>query len=398
MQKSYWVISVFLLSVLYSCQTKINSLKEVLYSNNTKIERVVDSLEKYSLQIIYTKIVTQNNGEKSFIETHFQTDSLQYFYPASTVKLPVAILAIQKINKLQQSGIDISIHTPFQILDKDSKEIIVNSDTTHAKNKLTIAHLIKKIFLVSDNNAYNYLFDFLGRDYIYHQLKSRGYNHTQIKHKFKFGADNLNTPFFEFYNKNELVYKQPSIASKINYNISNIKGLVTGEGFLNTEDKIVNEPFNFSEKNYMSLTDLNAILKAIIFPEEIEKKQQFNLTKKDYKFLKYWMGRTTFESDIEAYKTSEYFDSYNKFFLFGDSKKEISKSIRSFNKVGNAYGTLTETAYIQDKENNVEFMLSATILVNKNQIYNDGVYEYDSVGIPFLAELARQLYNTNKKK
>ena len=28
---------------------------------------------------------------------------------------------------------------------------------------------------------------------------------------------------------------------------------------------------------------------------------------------------------------------------------------------------------------------------NKNQIYNDGVYEYDTVGIPFLAALGRKL-------
>jgi hypothetical protein len=45
-----------------------------------------------------------------------------------------------------------------------------------------------------------------------------------------------------------------------------------------------------------------------------------------------------------------------------------------------------------DFKNKVEFMLSATIHVNENQIYNDNVYEYNSIGIPFLAELGRQLY------
>ena len=63
-----------------------------------------------------------------------------------------------------------------------------------------------------------------------------------------------------------------------------------------------------------------------------------------------------------------------------------------YNKVGYAFGTLTETAFIEDSKNNIRFFLSATILVNKNEIFNDDIYEYDTVGIPFLAELGRAFY------
>ncbi len=58
-----------------------------------------------------------------------------------------------------------------------------------------------------------------------------------------------------------------------------------------------------------------------------------------------------------------------------------------FNKIGMAYGYLTDNAYVVDYENNVEFMLTAVIHVNDNQIYNDGEYEYEVVGLPFLARL-----------
>jgi hypothetical protein len=37
-------------------------------------------------------------------------------------------------------------------------------------------------------------------------------------------------------------------------------------------------------------------------------------------------------------------------------------------------------------------MVTATILVNSNGIFNDNNYEYDEVGIPFLAQLGRELY------
>jgi hypothetical protein len=54
---------------------------------------------------------------------------------------------------------------------------------------------------------------------------------------------------------------------------------------------------------------------------------------------------------------------------------------------------ITDCSYIVDFENGIEFILAATIHVNSNGIYNDGKYEYDEIGIPFLAELGRVIYN-----
>ena len=34
----------------------------------------------------------------------------------------------------------------------------------------------------------------------------------------------------------------------------------------------------------------------------------------------------------------------------------------------------------------------ATISVNENMIYNDDIYEYDEIGIPFLAALGRSVH------
>ena len=72
-------------------------------------------------------------------------------------------------------------------------------------------------------------------------------------------------------------------------------------------------------------------------------------------------------------------------------------AIRISNKVGMAYGTLTDVAYVRDKINNIEFMLTATILVNDNHIFNDDIYEYESKGIPFLSALGRQVLKYERK-
>jgi hypothetical protein len=62
-----------------------------------------------------------------------------------------------------------------------------------------------------------------------------------------------------------------------------------------------------------------------------------------------------------------------------------------YNIVGQAYGFLTESAYILDKKDQKAWVLSATIYVNQDGILNDGVYEYAKIGFPFLKELSQSL-------
>ena len=85
--------------------------------------------------------------------------------------------------------------------------------------------------------------------------------------------------------------------------------------------------------------------------------------------------------------------------MYGDSKKTIiDTDIKITNIVGQSYGFMIDCAYIQNKKENVEFMLSAVIYTNENQIMNDGKYEYNTIALPFLAELGRQVYGFELKK
>jgi len=62
------------------------------------------------------------------------------------------------------------------------------------------------------------------------------------------------------------------------------------------------------------------------------------------------------------------------------------------NKVGYAYGTLTDVALIIDTKNKIHYLLGASLLVNKNEIFNDNFYEYDDIGLPFLAKASRAIH------
>ena len=382
--------------VFFQCDKPVTVLDKSLKNPNPQIQNVLGDKNKHEVQILLSEIKRKHAGEVLFKESTYQLDEERYFYPASTAKLPIAILALQKLNSLKAKGIPISGDTPFYIRNKDG-ETIVDSDSTQKKGVVTVNHLIKKIFLVSDNDAYNYLFDFLGTDYINRELIKKGLNKTQINHKFLFGADNQNTWEYTFFGDNKkIIYYQPSIKAEFELPPQKLKGVLKGIGYVELEN-IIYEPMNFEKKNRISIRNLEGILKRIIFPEAFQKKQRFNLTTEDYNFLKYWMSRTTLESNYPDYNSENYWDSYGKFFIYGDKKNVMTPEIRIYNKVGYAYGTITDVAYIKDKKNEIEFFLTATILVNENKIFNDDIYESDQIGIPFLAALGRAVLEELKK-
>lgn len=371
----------------------MNPLEKIMMGDSPKIKAISDHLPEHEVQILYTRIERDENDNPSFQEFSFQLNENQYFYPASTAKMPVAILALQRINELRAEGININENSNFIISEPETNEVIINADSTAENGLASISHMIKKIFLVSDNDAYNYLFDFLGRDYINEQLRIRGMQPAHLNHKFLYGANNKHTWDFKFYDENEgLVYEQKSISSKVDKHNFPLIGMKKGIGFTDDKGNLFEEPFDFSEKNYFSLKSLNKILKGVIFPESLAKSEQFNLTEDQYQFLRFWMSRNTLESQYPNYDYENYYESYVKFLMFGDDQSPMPDNIRIYNKVGEAYGTLTDVAYIVDSKTGIEFMLAATIQVNKNEIFNDGIYEYDELGFPFMAELGKQVY------
>jgi beta-lactamase class A len=392
-----YVVYFFLFVFLVNCDFNTRKNKVIhnilLQSEEPVIKKVISNLESHEIQILYTRILRDSEGQPSFERFEFQQDANQYFYPASTVKLPVAILSLQKIRKLQSKGIAITPESSMKIIFENG--LIKTQDSTHPNNKLSIAHLIKKLFLVSDNEAYNYLFDFVGKDYLNEFIHKIGIKDFHLSHKFtnKKNQD-LGTRFTFFNDENDSIYSQKPIVSNQKIDKSHLKGLLKGKGYME-KGEIVHEKMDFSQKNYASVLALSQIVERLFFPELFNRNKQFELKPEDYEFLKYWMSRNPTEVKIPFYNRDKYFDSYCKFFIYGDTKGLMNDEIRIYNKVGLAYGTTTDVAYIRDNKG-IEFLLSATILTNENEIFNDNKYEIDDLGIPFLAALGREIYQFEK--
>ncbi|MEH6536532.1 MAG: hypothetical protein V7719_09080 [Psychroserpens sp.] len=78
--------------------------------------------------------------------------------------------------------------------------------------------------------------------------------------------------------------------------------------------------------------------------------------------------------------------------MYGDTKERMPDQISISNKVGYAYGYLKDCEFIQDRKHGISFIITATIHVITDGVFNDDVYEYEAIGIPFLAQVGHQLH------
>jgi len=175
--------------------------------------------------------------------------------------------------------------------------------------------------------------------------------------------------------------------------------MLQGKGYLDRNDKLVMKPFDFSEKNVYTVADQQMVLKRLLFPETFPKEQQFNLTKDDYKFIYRYMSMFPIESLKPTYNRPDYYPAFCKYLFYGnDSLAVINPNIRIFNKIGDSYGYVIDNAYIVDFKHKVEFILTAVVQSNDNQIYNDNKYEYKTVCQPFMKNLGQVVYQYELKR
>ena len=372
-----------------------NFIEKLLKKHPERFSELLKDPGKYKIQILYTKIDRNRKNEPHFTTHRYQVNSEQYFYPASTVKLPAVALAFEKLNKL---GID--KYTPMLTGADRPEQTAVTSDSTAESKLPSVAHYAKKILLASDNDAFNRLYEFIGQQEFNDSLHKKGFKNARIIHRLESPLSPENNRYtnpVKFEKDGKVVFEQ---AGK--YAPQELKSptpILEGKGFMK-DGKLISEPFDFSSKNYFALEDQHRLLKTLFFPDQVPVSQRFDLTPDDYKFMYQYMSQFPVETDYPAHYTDDYYDGYVKFLLFGATKTRLPRHIRLFNKCGDAYGFLLDNAYIADFEKGIEFMLTAVIYCNEDQIFNDDQYDYEKVGFPFMANLGKTIfeYEINRKR
>ncbi len=354
------------------------------------LKDILNQPDTFHYQLIYTKIDRDKKNKPHFTNYFFRVNRNEYFNPASMVKLPTALLALEKINTLSSYGVN-----KYTTMITDSayrRQTKVRYDSSAANYLPSVAHYVKKIFLVSDNDAYNRLYEFVGQQRLNERLWQMGYRDTRITRRFVAmnEDENRHTNPIRFVQGDSVLYAQLPAFSPVPFNFK--KKIAIGRAHYNRNDSLINAPFDFTTHNNFPLEDMQQVLQAALFPDAVPAEKRFQLQPDDYRFLHRYMSQLPSESDYPRYDTTEFFDSYTKFFMFKAWRSKIPPYIRVFNKTGWSYGFLTDVAYIVDFKNKVEFMLSGNIYVNSDGVLNDDKYEYEQTGYPFFKEVGNIIY------
>ena len=346
-----------------------------------------DSLE---FQILYTRIDRDSLNQPHFTSYGYGLDSTNYFYPASTIKLPIAVMALEKLQ--EQKSYKVDKYTTVFHDSAYSGQRPIRFDPSAETGLPSIAQYIRKVLMVSDNNASNALYEFLGQHEANERVRKRGY-HISVLHRLSRAAtneENRHTEAVWFTRNDSVLLRLPPLANpdSIRPYRKVFKGIGYREG-----DRLIQRPFDFTYKNEFPLKDQQDMLKAILFPASLPPARRFNISDDDRRFLMQYMSQYPRETNWPPYfRDSALYDASVKYLMVAQQKKPIPASIRIFNKIGGAYGYLIDNAYIVDFDNGVEFMLSAAINTNRDGIYNDDRYDYETIGYPFLRDLGQCIY------
>jgi hypothetical protein len=385
---------LFLISMSTFAQKPSNILEQLLLSNPDKFKKLTDNPEKYRLQILYTQIDRDAKNKPSLTTYSYRADSNEYFYPASTVKLAASVLALEKLNALK-----IDKSTTLLTLKNRPSQLEIKTDSTAKSGLPSIEHYIKKILLVSDNEAYNRLYEFLGQRPFNETMLSKGFKGVRLTHRLQTPLPRLENqytnPIQLLDASGKVIYNQPEAFNDSPYSAT--APFLLGKGTMSEAGVVEDKPLDFSLKNAFPLQAQHDFLKRLMLPEAFPAKDRFQLKKEDYAFLYRYMSMYPTESKDPVY--TEEFATYCKFLYYGSEKNApLNSSMRIFNKVGDAYGFLLDNAYVVDFDKKIEFIVTAVLLCNEDEIFNDEKYDYDTIGFPFFKDLGQVIYDYEVKR
>ncbi|WP_400193406.1 serine hydrolase [Hymenobacter sp. B81] len=362
---------------------------------------VVSRAAHYELQVIYTRIDRDAQRRAHLTQYSYRLDERAYFNPASLVKLPVAVLALEKLNRLRAQVPQLTRNTIMATGAAGRCQTVAPFAAPADSDRVaSVGNYIKRMLLVSDNQAYNRLYEFLGQEYLHQRLRQLDLPQVRITRRFApcdTAANRCTNPITFHDGAGTIIYKQPAACNQEVLRPP-IGRVLKGRAH-QVVGKVVPRPYDFTTANYLPLQSVHDLLSAIVLPDNSTLSNKLGLAPTDYAFLRYYLGATPSESGFNLYAAPRYFAAYKKYLYYGRSPQIAPQpNLRLYNIVGMSHGYLSDCAYFIDESAGVEFLLSAVVYVNSDGIINDGHYEYDTVGLPFLAHLGQAFYRYEQQR
>jgi hypothetical protein len=377
---------------------KNTKLLPKLLKKDKSFDSIIQRLNVYEVQIIYTKI-NREKDKINFTDYYYNVNNNGYFYPSTTVFLPIAALTLEKIKELSEKH-DIDKHRYVRIDNSRTQEIMIYQDTTSESKYASLAHFIKKMFVMGDKNSCNFCYDFMNQHHLNERMHNLGYRNSWFLHKLDdkppvtsrqtnvvtFFRTDVNSYYIDivylkrhpttipFYS----VYVKGSEYNPVDY-YSIQKKILLGKGFVQN-GIVVDSAADFTYRNKFTIEDMHGFLKSIVFPQVHKNKP--GLSDDDYAFLYRQMA----------------VNNENHNYILNDRLDD--SSIKIFNNSGKGAGFMIDNAYVIDTRNGVDFFLTVVIKCNKADILGEEYYEYETTGLSFMKKISRLVheYEINEKE
>lgn len=370
-------------------------LQAALHSN-PKLAPILDNAAEYRLQVVLGLVETDPDGRTVLRQETFRTGE-EYFYPASTIKLFGAIAGAQKVATLRkESGQAIDLDTPMMVHPLFEDDVLEIDDPDNLDTgSITVRQEIREVFLVSDNQAYNHLYELVGQEGLAESMRAAGLERPRVVHRlseFRTPEEHRHLPKITFVGRN-FKHTIPQRTTEPLPPHEPVDRILVGRGYY-SDGELIEEPMDFSTKNYFPLVDLQRGLCMLVRPDVDCGGPGFELDDADREEMKTAMSIYPRKSSNPKYNRHEYPDHYAKDLLPGLERVIPKKRIKIYNKTGQAYGFTTENAWVVDTLTGSHFFLAATIYTNQDGILNDDEYEYDEIALPFMADLGEAVART----
>ena len=372
---------------------------------------VLSKAEEYRVQVLFSRVIRDQRSGTRHLERWSYRLGAEYFYPASSIKLAAAIALFPALESLNSGRSDSLITldspatfgqvasgaTPFVRTNASATRVVTAGVDGVPGETVTLRRELTKLFAVSDNEAFNRLYDVIGHGPLNASLHEMGFGSVVLNHRLSDStprSDQRATVAVTFAAEGKgdarkidyVTIPQRSSALTL---VNSPPGLAVGKDYMK-KGALAGVPMDFGSRNGVSLTDLQDMLVMLFAPDINIGKHPPPSVLAAAPLLEYLSGLTPRTSGVAQYELAGYGDDYCKLFLPG-LPKAAGEQWRVFNKIGQAYGFTIDNAWIVNRESGEEYFLSAVIYTNADGVLNDDRYEYATVAEPFMAALAREL-------
>jgi hypothetical protein len=371
----------------------VDPMIEILHAH-PGLATLVENAEEHRLQVVLGAIEPAPGGGERLVQHTFRAGA-EYFYPASSIKLFAAIAALERLNEIAAAtGLAIGPDTPLAFHPLFAGEELERRDPSNRDGgTITVRHEIRKLFLVSDNEAFNRLYELVGQDGLAASLRRAGLAQAHLVHRlaeYRTADENRRYPRIDFLGDG-FVYTLPERESPPLSPVPALPPRIeVGDAYLTTEDEtLVDLPMDFTPKNRIPLVELQRGLCKLVRPDlDCGPGEPYALPAADRELLLEPLRLYPRQSTNPIFDSETYPDHYAKFLLPGLRRALPGREVAVYDKVGWSYGFTTENAYVVDEASGRAFFLAATLYTNANGVLNDDDYEYEQTARPFLEDLA----------